>query len=256
MNRLSRTLGAALAAVLVTLGLAAPSAAQTAQLQVIHNAPDPAAAEVDIYVNGDRLLDDFAFRSATPFVEVPAGVELTVAVAPPTSTSADEALATFPVTLESGGHYLAVATGLLDPSGFDLPEGRMAGFTLVLEDARMHAGRQGTVSLLAMHGVPDAPTVDIVRAEGSTLVDDLDYGEAAGYIDVPPAVYSISLTPADADTRLVTAYANLKPLEGGAAVVLASGFINSDAMGAPGFALLAVLPDGTVMRLPIIASAL
>ena len=66
--------------------------AGTARLQVIHNAADPAAAEVDIYVNGDLFLDDFAFRSATPFVDVPSGVELVIGVAPGTSTSASDVI--------------------------------------------------------------------------------------------------------------------------------------------------------------------
>ena len=41
----------------------------TAMLQVIHNSPYEAAAEVDVYVNDDLLLDNFAFRDATPFTE-------------------------------------------------------------------------------------------------------------------------------------------------------------------------------------------
>lgn len=251
MKRLSFL--AALAALLLA---STPASAQTARLQVIHNSPDPAAAEVDVYVNGDRLLDDFAFRAATPFVEVPAGVELSVAVAPGTSTSVDDALATFPVTLEHGGAYLAVATGVLDPSAFSLPAGRDAAFTLVLEEARTEAGTRGTVSLLVLHGVPDAPTVDVVRGTGDVLVDDLAYAATSGYLDVPPGVYALGLTPADGDARLVQSYANLRPLEGGAAAVLASGFIAAADPNAPGFALLAVLPDGTVMELPILASAL
>ena len=56
--------------------------AQSARLQVIHNSADVAAAEVDIYLWNtaiDQLvvkLDDFAFRAATPFVDVPAGEAL------------------------------------------------------------------------------------------------------------------------------------------------------------------------------------
>lgn len=66
--------------------------AQTARLQVIHNAPEPT---VDIYVNGALLLNDFTFRSATPFIDVPANVVLSIAVAPGTSTSVSDAIATF-----------------------------------------------------------------------------------------------------------------------------------------------------------------
>ena len=71
----------------------------TARLQVIHNAADPLASEVDVYVNGDLLLDNFAFRTATPFVTVPAGVTLNIGVAPSTSTSANDTIKNIPVVL-------------------------------------------------------------------------------------------------------------------------------------------------------------
>ncbi|HRE58928.1 MAG TPA: hypothetical protein PLW09_14015, partial [Candidatus Kapabacteria bacterium] len=57
---------------------------QTAKVQVIHNCADPAAAQVDIYLNGQPVapLDNFAFRTASGFVDLPAGMPITIGVAP------------------------------------------------------------------------------------------------------------------------------------------------------------------------------
>ncbi|MGB3544147.1 MAG: DUF4397 domain-containing protein, partial [Rubrivirga sp.] len=56
--------------------------AGVARLQVIHNAPDPAASTVDVYVNGALTLDDVDFREASPFLDVPGGEDLVVDVVP------------------------------------------------------------------------------------------------------------------------------------------------------------------------------
>ncbi|MDT8325012.1 MAG: DUF4397 domain-containing protein, partial [Bacteroidota bacterium] len=85
-----------------TMTAGAGLTAQQARLQVIHNAADPAAASVDIYLNGSILLDDFAFRTATPFVDVPAGVALSIGVAPGNSTGAQDIIATFTPTFDAG----------------------------------------------------------------------------------------------------------------------------------------------------------
>ncbi|HRI41166.1 MAG TPA: hypothetical protein PLW54_05740, partial [Bacteroidia bacterium] len=55
--------------------------AQTAELQVIHNCADPVADSVDVYVDGLIAIDNFAFRNATGFLTLPAGVDIHVGIA-------------------------------------------------------------------------------------------------------------------------------------------------------------------------------
>ncbi len=66
---------------------------QTARVQVVHNSPDDAATTVDVYLNGLMLLDDFAFRTASPFIDAPAGIELAIDIAPGNSSSVAESIA-------------------------------------------------------------------------------------------------------------------------------------------------------------------
>lgn len=232
------------------------ASANTARLQVIHNAADPAAASVDIYVNGSLYEDDFAFREATGFRTVPAGVELKIGIAPGSSQSADEALAVIPVTLTAGKKYIAVANGVLDPSGFAAnPSGRSIGFSLFPYDrAREKAGWWFLTDVAAFHGATDAPAVDIrVRnLKGLALFSGLGYGDVGGYRSVLPEKLTLDVTPAGQPGVVVASYlADLSGLRGGAAFVMASGFLNpAQNQGGAGFGLFAVLPNGTVVELP------
>ena len=65
----------------------------TTRVQVIHNSADMAASTLDVYLNGGLLIDDFEFRTASAFIDAPANVEATVAVAPANSSSANDAIA-------------------------------------------------------------------------------------------------------------------------------------------------------------------
>jgi hypothetical protein len=142
----------------LTLMLFAATAgmAQFARVQLVHNSPDPV---VDIYVNGLLAFDDFAFRTASPFLSLPADLPLEVAVAPGNSSSALDAIATFPVTFESGKTYIVTASGIVgDPS---------TPFTLIANDgARETASDPTKVDVSVLHGATDAPAVDVVVRNG------------------------------------------------------------------------------------------
>ena len=197
--------------------LAGDSNSRTARLQVIHNAADPAAAVVDVYVNGELFKDDFAFRTATPFVRVPAGVTLNVAVAPGNSGSVADAIATFPVMLERGKRYVAIANGILGQGFAANPDGRSISFTLFARDGvRARSGESDEIKLLAFHGATDAPTVDVlVRGKhgSQVLFDNLAYGDFSQYVTVEDEKYILDVTPgADNSTVVASFDADLRTL--------------------------------------------
>ena len=227
-----------------------------ARLQVIHNAADPIANEVDVYLNGTLALDNFAFRTATPFIDVPAGVEINIGIAPGNSGSVNDTLKNFPVTFENGKTYVGVANGVIDPTLFaSNPDGRNIAFTIFAKDGIRESGMYSSkVDFVVLHGSTDAPTVDVIARNVATLVDNAAYGDFTNYIRVPAASYILDITPGEDNNTIVASFeANLSGLGGGAAVVFASGFLDpaGNQNGEP-FGLFAALPNGTVVEFPAV----
>lgn len=221
------------------------------RLQVIHNSADPAANQVDVYVNGALLLNDFTFRTATPFIDVPSNVTINIGIAPGTSTSVNDTLVNIPVVLANGGTYLAIASGVLSPASFAVnPDGRPTGFQLLLQDMMRESAEDGSnVDFRVIHGSTDAPTVDVVAVGAGVIVNNAAYTDITGYITVPPAAYTLQVTDAINNSVIVAQYAaNLSSLGGGSAVVFASGFLTpSTNQNGAAFGLFAALADGTVI---------
>jgi hypothetical protein len=206
------------------------STAPTARVQIIHNAADPGAAIVDIYVNDELFLDDVAFRSATPYSDVPAGADLNIGIAPGDSASSDDALATFgPYNLAADSETLIVANGVLAPAEFEAnPDGEDTAFGLWVAPAREMAADMTKFEFAVVHGATDAPTVDVsVQGADLTLVDDATYGAITDYIAVDPAAYTLDLTTADGATVVQSYSLDTSAFGGATAVVLASGFLST-----------------------------
>jgi len=228
-----------------------PPVERTARLQIIHNAADPDADTVDVWVNGELLLDDFAFRTATPLAEVPAGIDLVIGIAGAGSMTQDDALATFTFNLAADESYVAVASGVLTPENFaSNPDGIDIGFDIFARDGLIDTAEADTeVAFFAFHGASDAPTVDVVAREVAIVVDDLTYGSFTDYATVPAAGYILDVTPGDDNSTVVASFAaDLSTLGGQTAIVFASGFLTpEDNAGGPAFGLFAALADGTVV---------
>ena len=244
--------------VILTFLLTSLTTAQTARLQVIHNAADVAADPVDIYLNGTLLLDDFGFREATPFINAPAGITLNIGVAAGNSSSVDDTLANFQAVLENGGTYVVIANGVLDPGSYAAnPDGKSTAFTLFVKPMAREAAEGSGVDFFVVHGSTDAPTVDVIARNVATLVDDAAYGDITDYINVPAGNYILDITPGNDNSTIVASFdANLTGLEGGSAVVFASGFLDpSMNQNGEAFGIFAALSDGTVVGFSTVTSA-
>ncbi|WP_019038020.1 GEVED domain-containing protein [Psychroflexus tropicus] len=227
----------------------------SARVQVVHNAPDPAAEVVDVYLNGDLLLDDFEFRTASPFVDAPANTPITIDIAPGTSTDVSESIFSVSPTLVDGETYIVVADGVLDPSLFDDSVNAIAFNLEVFAGAREAAASAGNTDVLVHHGSPDAPTVDVVnQGNGGVLVDDISYPEFQGYLELPTGNYVLDVTTAD-NSAVVESYLALLAtfgLEDAAVTVFASGFLDPAAnQNGPAFGLwVSLASGGPLVELP------
>jgi len=209
-----------------------------ARLQVVHNSPDPAVEVVDVYLNDELLLDDFAFRTATPFIDAPANTPIKIDIAPGTSVDVSESIFTVSPTLAADETYIAVASGTLG-SSISLE---------VFAGAREVAAVAGNTDVLVQHGSPDAPTVDVVNQDGGgILVDDISYPEFQGYLELPTDDYLIDITTADGSTKVAgyQAYLAELGLADAAVTVFASGFLDPASNGdGPAFGLWVSLATG------------
>lgn len=227
--------------------------AQTARVQVIHNSADALAAEVDVYIDAGLAIDNFAFRTATGFLDLPAGVEIELSIAPGNSMSVNDALITVPVTLMADEKYIVIADGIVSPTGYNpAPPVTLQVYAM----AREAASNPSNTDVLVHHGSTDAPTVDVVETGvgAGTIVDDISYTEYQGYLELPTADYVLEIREETGTTGVAAFQAPLSTLslDGAALVVIASGFLDpSQNSNGAAFGLFVALPSGgALVELP------
>ncbi len=217
--------------------------------QIIHNAADPALAEVDIYVNDEKLFSEVPFRGATPFFDAPANTAFTVSL---TAAGDDLENAVFEagVTLGAGNSYYIIARGVLDPSAFDPSwDGEDTTFGLdIIEGAIEASADEDNFDFFIYHGVTDAPPLHMTLLESNiVLVEDFSYTDYTEMpISLPADSHTLLSGPHNASVSLAYT-ADFSILGGEGGIVLASGFFFSDGpMG-----MLVVLPNGSASLLDV-----
>jgi hypothetical protein len=203
----------------------------SASVQLIHGIPDQAASEVDIYLNNELWLNNMPFRSATPFVNIPANRDIRLSVCP--SNSVDTTGSYFDELLYlTTSNFTMVLAGMTQPLDFNPPEPVRLS---IRNNARKEAIDADEIDLLFYHAIPDGGTMDFrsMMPIVSNLANDVVFGtyNFGGYLEITPYDFSLNLTEASG-TSIYNSYlfnALSDNLSGQAIVILATGFLNTDA---------------------------
>ncbi|MBA2395417.1 MAG: DUF4397 domain-containing protein [Ktedonobacteraceae bacterium] len=163
--------------------MAAP--AENAFVRVVHAAP--AAGNVDVFVDGGKLLSNFAFGTVTGYVPVAAGPHR-IQVAP-AGKGIGGAVIDQTVSVDAGAVYTVAAIGA-DAKSFGL-----AAFS----DNNLMDPSQAKVRVY--HLSPNAGPVD-VAAGGNKVITALTYKNASDYLSVAPAAYTFNVTATSANATV------------------------------------------------------
>ncbi|WP_254663228.1 DUF4397 domain-containing protein [Haladaptatus sp. W1] len=164
-------------------GAGSDSPKQTGMVRVAHASPD--APNVDVWVDGTKVLSDVPFKAISEYLDVPVGkrmVRITAAGDPDTVA--------FEGKVSVGKNaYTVAAIGELASDDTE--------FTpwVLKDDAKM---MEDTAQVRLAHVSPDAPAVDVTVMDGeTTLFDDVGYGESSDYVSVPSGSYTLQVWCAD-----------------------------------------------------------
>jgi hypothetical protein len=201
-----RAAGAVGAAGALVLVATPATAADTATVSVLHAIPD---TPVDVYANGERLIDDFQPGTLTDPLQLPAG-------------SYD--LALYPADApDASGNPLLSADGVAVPAGANATvvahltaEGQPALTPFVNDVSAVPAGQ----ARITVRHTAAAPAVD-VRAGGAVVVPGLENPDEAT-LTVPAGTVSADVVVAGTDTVAIGP-ADLTLAEGTTTIVYAWG---------------------------------
>jgi len=196
--------GIALVAIIATVIITSASVmaqAGNAMLRFVHTIPG--ANAVDVYTDGQLTISGLTFGNASTYVNVPAGDhQLKV-----TATGSTNALWEQTVSAAEGSATTLVAASASDPNFLVYPEDLS---TLALGKAR----------LTAVHAINGGPAVDLVLSDGRPVIPGLEFGQAAGTLDVPALAYDFAIAPSGQTVDKALVKANGVALDTGTSYML------------------------------------
>lgn len=159
------------------------------RVQIVHASPDPDIDRIDIYFDGNRLLDDFEFMTGTAFINLPSGYH-DIDIAPASSESYDDGMKHLRPQLEGGETSHAVLAGVLDTEAFPPnPDGRSTVLDLHFVPEALEASDDpGLAAVRQFYAVPNLPAVTFTT-EGNLIGQNLRFGDVTDYAYPEPRDY-------------------------------------------------------------------
>jgi hypothetical protein len=142
---------------------------------VVHGSSD--AGPVDVYVDGELILEGASFGVLGDFVPVAAGDRQIQIV--PSGVAVNNAILESAVDLGEGIAYELAVLGVVDN----------VRLQLLPVDTRPLADDASRVRVV--HAAPDAPAIDLTLTGGESVIQDLESGEISDYIDLPADTYEL-----------------------------------------------------------------
>ena len=211
-----------------------PISGGLATVQFIHNVAG--ADAIDVYLDGNRVLDNWTYRSATGFVPVVHG-DHTLEVVAPTAPDNSVPLFTQTITVEQHRSYNVIAHGVV------------TDFAIVtVPDVRMEAIGDNLVDFYVVHGAAQLGEVDIRLIDPidntrvlDLLANNIDFKDVGAYLSLAPGGYNLEVTTANNDRQIAVWRLELQQFRDQAFVLNLSG---AGKTGAEGLGMLGVETNG------------
>ncbi|MBB6096729.1 hypothetical protein HNR42_000141 [Deinobacterium chartae] len=158
--------------------LALLGSAYAQQLRVAHLSPD--APNVDVYLDGQKVLDNVAFKTVTPYVKVTAG-EHAVVVTKAGDMNSKVIEETF--SAEDGAFYTLGAAG------------KLADLALVIYSDDLTAAAAGEARVQFVHAGTETGAVDVAVQGQEPAVSALDFPGGSDPMVLPAGNYSFEVRP-------------------------------------------------------------
>lgn len=153
-----------------------------ASVRILHASPD--APAVDVFVDGNAVLEGVEFGSISNYLELDPG-EHSFELAP-AGQGRGAAVLQASASVNAATFYTVAAIGTLDQIDVAVFEN---------DTTRLRAG----------HFVPDAPAVDIALANGPVLFEGVEFGDVTDYLSLSPGPdYNIAVRASESGETVTT----------------------------------------------------